>query len=42
VMAIFGGLKLFGVFGIIMGPILVALCVLLINFFNQAVLIRKN
>lgn len=42
VMAIFGGLHLFGILGIIMGPIMVALCVLIIKFFNQKVLIRKR
>jgi predicted PurR-regulated permease PerM len=42
VMAIFGGLQLFGILGIIMGPILVARCVLIIKLFNQNVLIKKR
>lgn len=34
-LSIFGGIMLFGVLGLIIGPILVALCVLVIKIFNQ-------
>ncbi len=37
-LSIFGGIKLFGVIGLIIGPIAVALCVLVIKFFNREVL----
>ena len=42
ILSIFGGIKLFGIIGLIIGPILVALCVLVINIFNQEVLIKKQ
>lgn len=34
-LGIFGGLKLLGFLGMLIGPIIVALCVLVIRFFNQ-------
>lgn len=34
---IFGGIQLFGVIGMIIGPVVVALCVLIIKFFNRDV-----
>lgn len=34
-LSIFGGIKLFGVIGLLIGPIFVALCFLIIKFFNQ-------
>jgi predicted PurR-regulated permease PerM len=42
ILAIFGGIKLFGIIGLIIGPILVALCVLVIKIFNQEILIEKQ
>ncbi|PIN79968.1 hypothetical protein COV13_04400 [Candidatus Woesearchaeota archaeon CG10_big_fil_rev_8_21_14_0_10_32_9] len=35
VMGIFGGLHFFGVIGMIIGPIVVALCALIIKFYNE-------
>jgi predicted PurR-regulated permease PerM len=34
-LSIFGGLKMFGVIGLLAGPIIVTLCVLVIKFFNE-------
>ncbi|MFA6072857.1 MAG: AI-2E family transporter [Candidatus Woesearchaeota archaeon] len=36
-LGIFGGIQLFGIIGMIIGPIIVALCILIIKFFNQDV-----
>lgn len=35
IISIFGGLTFFGLIGFILGPILVAICVLIIQFFNE-------
>lgn len=35
IVSIFGGLTFFGLIGFILGPILVAICVLIIQFFNE-------
>jgi len=35
VLGIFGGLHLFGIIGMIIGPIVVALCALIIKFYNE-------
>ncbi|MGV8168873.1 MAG: AI-2E family transporter [Candidatus Nanoarchaeia archaeon] len=36
-LGIFGGLQLFGFIGMIIGPVIVAICILIIKFFNQDV-----
>ncbi len=42
ILSIFGGIKLFGLIGLIIGPILVVLCVLIIKFFNQELIIKQD
>ena len=42
VLSIFGGIKLFGVIGLIIGPVLVALCVLIIKIFNEELVLFKK
>ena len=37
VIGIFGGISLFGLIGMLIGPVIVALCVLIIKFFNRDV-----
>jgi predicted PurR-regulated permease PerM len=37
-LGIFGGLQLFGFIGMIIGPVIVAICILIIKFFNQDVI----
>lgn len=41
VLGIFGGLHLFGIIGMIIGPIVVALCALVIKFFNEEFVLGK-
>jgi predicted PurR-regulated permease PerM len=37
-LGIFGGIQLFGIIGMIIGPVVVALCILIIKFFNQDII----
>jgi predicted PurR-regulated permease PerM len=37
-LGIFGGIQFFGIIGMIIGPVIVALCILIIKFFNQDVI----
>jgi len=41
-LSILGGLNLFGIIGMLIGPVVVAVCVLIIRFFNQEVLIDNK
>lgn len=41
-LSIFGGIKLFGVIGLLIGPILVALSFLVIKFFNQELISNQK
>ncbi len=42
VLGIFGGLHLFGIIGMFIGPIVVALCVLVIKFYNREFVFSKK
>lgn len=37
-LGIFGGIQFFGMIGMIIGPVIVAICILIIKFFNQDVI----
>jgi predicted PurR-regulated permease PerM len=37
-LGIFGGIQFFGIIGMIIGPVIVAICILVIKFFNQDVI----
>ncbi len=41
ILSIFGGIKFFGLIGLIIGPILVAICVLIIKIFTQEI-VKKS